>query len=171
MKGSLSVRMRVRNSGQHRSVGALSINLFDAEGRVSLSRSSRVSIPQGGTTQRRFKAALSRIEPWSPESPALYRLEASLVDRDDGPVDLCSGTCGFRSIRAADGRLLLNGAPIFLKGFNRHEQYGDLGTTDPDEWPANLRCFGVVDRHRNKKRAYDAMRACYAQEGAKTARR
>ena len=34
---------------------------------------------------------------------------------------------GFREIGISGHQLLLNGRPVFLKGFNRHEDYGTIG--------------------------------------------
>ena len=52
---------------------------------------------------------------WSPDSPTLHTLRARIGE------DLLTETFGIREIRTEGTRILLNGQPIFLKGFNRHE--------------------------------------------------
>lgn len=57
----------------------------------------------------------ARPELWSPERPRLYRVEAAFgADRVEDRV-------GFREIRVASGEILLNGAPVYLKGVCVHE--------------------------------------------------
>jgi hypothetical protein len=62
-------------------------------------------------------------ELWSPDSPALYDLDISLVS---GPFrDRLQRRVGIREIRAEGPRFLLNGKELFLKGVARHEMWGD----------------------------------------------
>ena len=68
---------------------------------------------------------LSGIKPWSCESPTLYTLQVStssddLIDR-----------VGFRLIEVREGKLLLNGKAIELRGVNRHEEHPDWGFAFP----------------------------------------
>ena len=58
---------------------------------------------------------------WSPESPALHHLRAEC----DGCVQ--EETFGIREIRTDGTRILLNGQPVYLKGFNRHESHPGCG--------------------------------------------
>lgn len=52
---------------------------------------------------------------WSPESPALYRVETILASAGN-VQDSLDATCGFRTVEARDGRIYLNGQPIYLRG-------------------------------------------------------
>jgi beta-glucuronidase len=58
---------------------------------------------------------------WSPASPKLYDL--SVTWEADRVVD----RVGFREIRAEGVRILLNGAPVYLRGACVHEDHPDLG--------------------------------------------
>ena len=58
--------------------------------------------------------------PWSCDRPILYTAQLSLY-ANDKLVDDCSITFGLRTIEARGGTLYLNGEPIILTGFNRHE--------------------------------------------------
>jgi beta-glucuronidase len=63
---------------------------------------------------------------WAPDSPHLYQLtielgsEGQRFDRYTLPV-------GIRTVRIDGDRLLLNGGPVYLKGFGRHEDFPVVG--------------------------------------------
>jgi beta-glucuronidase len=62
---------------------------------------------------------VDRVRPWSPADPYLYQLE---VRHDSGGhVDTYSLPVGIRTIRVDGPRLLLNGEPVYLRGFGMHE--------------------------------------------------
>lgn len=69
---------------------------------------------------------------WSPESPHLYTLEAS-VRNGRGVVDRLSIRFGIRFMdhNPAQG-FVLNGEPINLHGMNRRQDYGFLGDAVPE---------------------------------------
>ena len=54
---------------------------------------------------------------WSPDSPAVHTLTVQTGE------DTVTETFGIREIRAEGKKILLNGKPVFLKGFNRHESH------------------------------------------------
>jgi beta-glucuronidase len=59
-------------------------------------------------------------QPWSPDHPVLYT--ATIALRSQGrAVDSCAVRFGFRRVEAKQDALLLNGEPVLLTGFNRHE--------------------------------------------------
>jgi len=58
---------------------------------------------------------------WTAETPNLYRLVLSLKDQSGKIVEAVSCHVGFRNVEIKDGRLLINGVPIYIKGVNRHE--------------------------------------------------
>jgi beta-glucuronidase len=63
---------------------------------------------------------------WSPESPNLYRLEIGLVN-ENKLVDSYSLNIGIRTVEVTKDTLLLNGKPIVMLGFGRHEDFAVLG--------------------------------------------
>lgn len=52
---------------------------------------------------------------WSPDSPSLYTVAATLII-DGQAGHTARKACGFRTVEARDGRIYLNGAPIYLRG-------------------------------------------------------
>ncbi|UXN74892.1 glycoside hydrolase family 2 [Devosia sp. A8/3-2] len=73
-------------------------------------------------------ATLSVADPklWSPDSPNLYSLTVELAD-----ADVVTHTFGFRSIEARDGKLLLNGQPLYMRGALDRDYYPDGIYTPP----------------------------------------
>jgi beta-glucuronidase len=59
---------------------------------------------------------------WAPGSPHLYNLTVELA-RDGALIDRYTLPVGIRTVAVEGDRLLLNGQPIKLKGFGRHEDF------------------------------------------------
>ncbi len=70
---------------------------------------------------------------WTAETPNLHTLLLSLVDADGRTVEVVPQKVGFRSVEIVDGRLLVNGVAVKLKGANRHEHHPDHGRAVPFE--------------------------------------
>ena len=72
------------------------------------------------------------VKEWNPLKPNLYLLEIVLEDPETkSAYDDLIDRVGFREI-SIDGRAFkINGKRVFLKGFNRHEDYGTLGASVP----------------------------------------
>ena len=77
-----------------------------------------------------FQVKCENAEEWNTDSPRLYLLHTNLL-LDGKIVDDYIDRVGFRTISMTKQRLLINGKPIFLKGFNRHEDYGTIGSAIP----------------------------------------
>lgn len=63
---------------------------------------------------------------WSPAAPTLHELRAELWD-GEALVDDVRLPVGLRWVEIRDGRLLLNGQPLRLRGFGKHEDFPILG--------------------------------------------
>ncbi len=63
------------------------------------------------------------ILPWTPETPKLYELETELVSDDGAILDDLLDRVGFRTIETKGSKILLNRRPVFMFGFNRHEDH------------------------------------------------
>ena len=74
---------------------------------------------------RRAAMNVPKFKLWSPAAPNLHVVSVAY----DG---LAAKTrFGIRTIGTADGRVTLNGRPIYLKGVNRHESHGEFGAATP----------------------------------------
>ena len=63
-----------------------------------------------------FRLHATGLELWSPEHPKLYRVEIRSGD------DVLQDDIGFRTVEVRGTQILLNGAPIFLRGICAHAE-------------------------------------------------
>ena len=77
----------------------------------------------------KLRENLSDIAPWSAETPTLYALVIETLNRNGQTIESAGFHVGFRHIEINDGRLLINGSSVKLKGVNRHELDPDTGWT------------------------------------------
>ncbi|MEN9840440.1 MAG: hypothetical protein RL376_240 [Verrucomicrobiota bacterium] len=87
--------------------------------RIALRNHEGQEIACRSTTEGRLLVAAPRL--WSPNDPYLYQLECQLVDADGSILDIYTERIGIRTVAVVGSKLLLNGTPIYLKGFGRHE--------------------------------------------------
>jgi beta-glucuronidase len=78
----------------------------------------------------RLTLRVPRAKPWAPGSPSLYRLQVERLGEGES-VDEVSLAVGIRTIEVRGDRLLLNGKPVELRGFGRHEDFFVTGRTLP----------------------------------------
>lgn len=78
---------------------------------------------------------------WGPGSPMLYDAEIELRDGDE-TTDRYVLPIGMRSVRVDGDALLLNGSPVIMTGFGRHEDYAIAGR---GHFPAgNVRDYAMM---------------------------
>lgn len=58
---------------------------------------------------------------WTAETPYLYQLGLELMDTEGKVYQAISQATGFRKVEIKEGKLLVNGQPIKIKGVNRHD--------------------------------------------------
>lgn len=89
--------------------GTVSVRLLDAAG-------NEVAAGEG------FKGTgrIGQVQLWEPGHPVLYSLEVTLTG-SDGEKDTYTEVFGFREVSIRDCRIHLNGKPVYLKGFGKHE--------------------------------------------------
>lgn len=82
--------------------------------------------------QPEFEAVLQvhDVEAWSPDTPALYRFEAT-AKRGGEVVERAEQTFGFRTIETRNGKLFLNGRPLYLRGALDQDYYPEMISTVP----------------------------------------
>ena len=90
----------------------VALELFDAAGKLVASQDCRSD-----------KASIAVADPfkWTAETPYLYRLYATLEDKNGTAIEVIPQQVGFRSVEVKNAQLLINGQPVLIKGVNRHE--------------------------------------------------
>lgn len=107
------------------------VSVLDADGKsvgpLALMAGSTPYISPGAESTIRMKAGVSNPLKWSAEKPNLYTVILRLKDDSGRIVEIERCNFGFRKVEIKGGQLLLNGAPILIKGVNRHEHDPDTG--------------------------------------------
>jgi hypothetical protein len=124
------VRVAVALSRKLSSRDRLRFDVFDPDGR-------RVATHQTQAPDAVLHVPAPRL--WDVDAPNLYTLRATLTDTPDTDdtndtnhtTDTLSDTFGFRTIEARDGKLWLNGRPIYLRGALDQDYYPDGIYTPP----------------------------------------
>ena len=124
--GTLSVRALVGNAGPTAAPGEVTVDLLDAAGAAVASQTR----PYGGArgeTAVSFSLPVRAPRKWSAETPYLYRALITLKNRARQVVEVIPQTVGFRSVEIKNGRFLVNGQAVLIKGVNRHEHDPAMG--------------------------------------------
>ncbi|HEY0997544.1 MAG TPA: glycoside hydrolase family 2 TIM barrel-domain containing protein [Gemmatimonadaceae bacterium] len=121
------------NPGRLRGTRALTLRLLGPDGRPR--SSTRVAVTLTGDTVQPVPVRIPEVRRpalWSPASPSLYRLSASLAG-DGAAEDTLIERIGFRFFRfESHGTFSLNGEPLFIRGTHRHEERAGLGAALTD---------------------------------------
>ena len=125
VSGALEVEVTVAN----RSAAAASLPLTATLEGVSVS--AVVDVPAGESRRTTLSLQLDHPRLWNAETPNLYPLLLRAGEGEHIPFRV-----GFREVGIEDGLLKVNGAPVMLKGVNRHEWDARLGRVPA---PGNLR--------------------------------
>ncbi len=129
-QSQLRVEVNVNNRTASGSAASVQGELLDAAGNtVATMRSDALDIPAGGEVETTLRADIQNPELWSAEKPNLYRLLLTLHDSEGNITETISRKIGFRDIKLLNGRFLVNGMPVKLKGVNRHESQHANGHT------------------------------------------
>ena len=136
-------------------------NMGDKDEKVTLNielngtiSSSEVVVEKSSTKTVIFDEEYKNVKAWSPESPNLYYLKAVLSNENGESIDDLIDRVGFRTITIKENLIYLNGQKLFLKGFNRHEDYGTLGNAVPYQ-------IMVSDLDMVKDMGGNAIRTCH----------
>lgn len=119
---TLRVDINVENRHEGRAECTAEGELLDAAGNcVATLKSGMLDLMPAEETAFTLKAEVKNPALWSAEKPNLYRLILTLKDKDGKVTETISKKIGFRKVELKDGRFLVNGMPVKLKGVNRHE--------------------------------------------------
>ncbi|MBQ9502502.1 MAG: hypothetical protein IJU70_10135 [Lentisphaeria bacterium] len=100
---------------------------FPAEAAVSFSFDGKAPVRERLSGGRgTFALAVPDFRLWSPEDPHLHRLTVTVGEY------VRKTTFGMRIVEAKQGRLFVNGKPVKLLGYNRHDCHPDFGYAVPE---------------------------------------
>ncbi len=92
-----------------------------------------------GTTTAAFKITEPRL--WGIGKPELYHAALELLENGQ-TVDSYRQRFGVREVKLEGGKFLLNGEPVYMQGFGRHEDFPIIGRGHCDA--ANVRDFELL---------------------------
>ena len=84
--------------------------------------SGSLRIDAQGETTAVFSAEFDDVKPWTGKEPNLYYINAVLLS-DGEEIDDLIERVGFRIVEVKGTGIFLNGEKLYMKGFNRHEDY------------------------------------------------
>ncbi|MEK7405613.1 MAG: glycoside hydrolase family 2 TIM barrel-domain containing protein [Acidobacteriota bacterium] len=122
-------------------------------GRPQSAKSVKLRAAPGKTVET-VALTLPQANPWSPETPSLYRLTAALDS--GGTIDTVSSRFGVRKIETRGREILLNGRRFRARGVNRYDEYGKYGPAPPRE-------LLIADLRRMKDAGVNFVRVHYPQ--------
>jgi beta-galactosidase len=120
---TLKVDVTVGNSALTWQAFSLDATLLDAAGRPAFNAVARaVTRAEPGEAPRvSVEARVASPLKWSDEKPNLYTLLLTLRDAAGKSLGVVPWQVGFREVETRDGKILVNGQPILVRGVNRHE--------------------------------------------------
>ena len=132
---TLAVETDLANRGEADATRRVELELLDGAGRAVLDDrpSAEATVPAGESRTVALDARVGDPEKWSAEEPNLYTLLLTVRDADGDVEEVIPETVGFRSVEIEDGRLLVNGEAITIRGVNRHDHHPERGRAVPLE--------------------------------------
>ncbi len=120
--GLFRLKATISNADGMKAPVGITVNIRDRAGKdvASVISDKSVEVTPGTECELTVQGEVANAVPWSPENPALYTAHVCL-HRDGVCVDRQSTRFGFRKVEIKDAKIQLNGKPVFLMGFNRHE--------------------------------------------------
>lgn len=132
LPGEVSIELALQNHGDSAAAVSCQVVLRDSAGvPVAEGEGSEDMLPAGASACQLLRCVIPSPRLWSPDSPALYTVEAALR-RDGRVVDRLAWSFGLRTVHFDAGKsLLINGSPVVLRGVNRHENLPGFGFAMP----------------------------------------
>lgn len=103
------------------------ISLSDPSGKHIYSEKKQVDLKGPRTEFATSLATVKNAAQWNAESPLLYTLMISLKDENGKTLEVIPQKIGFRKVEIKNGRFMVNGREVILKGANRHEHHPETG--------------------------------------------
>src|SRR5437867_3885270 len=111
--GAQTAEIRLTIRGARTSPLVAAAEILDASGTAVVSVNEAIA---ADTTEAVLAARIPNAKLWSPKSPHLYTARVRLLS-GNAVIDTRSVRFGMREFKVAGGKFLLNGKPIFLRGY------------------------------------------------------
>lgn len=125
LDGELDLSLKMKNNNDSAATRKLDIKLFDNE--KIIYQHSQSTVLQPGQTELTVASELKQITAWSAEIPKLYTLLITVAEENGQPLESIARRIGFREAEIRNGRFLINGELVKLKGTNLHEHHDRTG--------------------------------------------
>ncbi len=134
--GEFSVSAQLKNFTDNPQPYQVEAVLYDADGKQVYSEMLSGTVEAGSTAALNYAATIENVNQWNAENPYLYKLifnvkgksKSSLFNLfSSNTLESIPVNVGFRTTEVKNGRFLVNGKPVLIKGVNRHEHHPDYG--------------------------------------------
>lgn len=105
------VSYQIRTNGEH----AVQLALFDAKGHCVAQKDGKEGV-----------LYVENARLWQVRNPYLYRLRIRIMDGEE-LIDEYEQEIGIRTVKVEGTDILINGEPVYLKGFGKHEDSDIVG--------------------------------------------
>jgi len=120
--GNFAIRLNYANfTGKAFKKEKVVVTIYDGEEEVARMEELMKDAEFGLFATLGLIKPIPNIKPWSAEHPNLYRLEIQVLDKKGNEIERLENHIGFRNVEIKDGKLLVNGQYVLIKGVNRHE--------------------------------------------------
>jgi beta-galactosidase len=151
--GIFKLSGKLQNHGNLNAVN-VQYELYDASNKLVFSQKIMKEL-QGNVTEFSFlRKKVFDINHWNAENPYLYDLYITLNDQQGNTLEVIPQKVGFRKVEIENGRFLVNGKQVLLKGVNRHEH-------DPDDGHYVTKEDMIRDVHLMKQNNINAVRTSH----------
>ena len=118
--GTFGIDVSMFNGARNIRTGyKLEVSVYDGDHEILAMRRELIDINR--KVNLKADQSIEGIQPWSAEHPKLYRLEIRVLDSRRREIERLENQIGFRTSEIKDGKLLINGQYVLIKGVNRHE--------------------------------------------------
>lgn len=136
-RADVTVRGDIVNTGKVLKNIAVEVRILDRSGKVVGQKIQKLKLNAGAKTAFKLdNIVIGQPQLWSPESPYLYSVEASIMEQGKNPVVVDAATIpvGMRWFRFDGNGFYLNGKKYALKGTNRHQDFLGKGNALTDDY-------------------------------------
>jgi len=129
--GDFGIAVDLVNSESTARMGSVTVQVLDGESSL-LNETTKLML-EPGLTGHVVSGVITDVRPWSAEIPNQYTLLIELRDERGNTLEAISQRVGFRSVRISNGRFMINGKLVKLKGVNLHEHHHVTGHVVDEE--------------------------------------